>query len=179
MLRLACFRRAVEASLDPTKLACRPASQMHERDGRCRERACPFRTPGMQGLACRPVGAGHAPPVRDACDLLIGWTNDPNVCRERACPFRTPGRALLLFGIAAEGVVLLFSREKRSRKASDTRPFGQIPLNAHFSGRGRATGRARYAWGGVLSLARGYRVRVLIRPEKGRGICPRALLSPL
>ena len=64
-----------------------------------------------------PVGAGHAPPVRDACNLLIGWTNDPNVCRERACPLCTPGKEPLLFGNAAEGVVLLFSREKRSRKA--------------------------------------------------------------
>ena len=133
----------------------------------------------LQSSHTDPVGAGHAPPVRDACDLLIGWTNDPNVCRERACPFRTPGRMLLLFGSPAEGVVLLFSREKRSRKASDTRPFGQIPLNAHFSGRGRATGRAWYAWGWVLSMVRVHRVRVLIRPEKGRGICPRPLLSPL
>ena len=125
------------------------------------------------------VGAGHAPPAPDACDLLGECTNVTDVCRERACPFRTPGKEPLLFGNAAEGVVLLFSREKRSRKASDTLPFGQIPLIARFSGRGRATGRSWYAWGWVLRLARGHRVRVLIRPEKGRGICPRALLSPL
>ena len=62
------------------------------------------------------VGAGHAPPAPEAWNLLMEWTNDPNVCRERACPFRTPGRALLLFGSPAEGRAFSFLEKREAEK---------------------------------------------------------------
>ena len=110
--------------------------------------------------------------------------NVADVCRERACPFRTPGRALLLFGSAAEGVVLLFFREKRSRKAGvRTAAVNRARAIAHhfLASRSLAEGSLPFLRSLWLTKAspQAIRVRVLIRPEKGRGICPRALLSPL
>ena len=80
---------------------------------------------------------------------------------------------------------LLFSREKRSRKAGVRTAAAEAApalLHIHFwraapswkgpcpsFGRYSKVGRAWSVWGGVLSMKSCHRVRGLIHPEKGRG----------